>query len=310
MSWWDKVRDKLEQTDTGDDHDEGDLWLYASTLDSPAREAFLDAYYGTLTDEERSSEREMSPVLLGMWRKVLSTENPSPGDLKRVFKFALNRTPQFVERHFKTTIDVPLFDFSAPEVEGCTVSVQTSSSQASSATWRVSLGMASQSTKKVQVSLAAAFYATSGEHKRVFVPMDAVATRLYDLDGNWANCAGTLAPHTPNHGFYHIRLLSPKSRFLVPSVRSIDPPQQVGPSTKLGNYRLAMDLTGARADYEYIYEATTGYDVTAGGRLHGVGFGTTTNVAITKRLAIKLSLVGGHNYQLMAMTDRPGIYWA
>ena len=86
----------------------------------------------------------------------------------------MGEAPVTVERRVNTTLKTPLFEFSTPEVPGCEVSLQTYTSNSGVAQWEIAFGIGGGAAGTILTSLRATFMAGAGEHKRVFLPVQAI----------------------------------------------------------------------------------------------------------------------------------------
>ncbi len=259
----------------------------------------------TVKPELRGEERRAFTLLVDRMESVQ----------RNLDRSSVSLPPPILEREFATTVQVPLFDFSAPPFDGCSMSVQTSTSQSTSGTWKVSLGANASTTKKVLISFKATFIAGPGESKRVFVPMPAGAIRQYYTPPSWregdsfpSSASFDPAGLKPVSDSFDKVSLQPAKAELAPAVRSIPATVPEG-GRVLGRYLLGQDTTRGLAEYEYTQETTTENSVGASGELHGVTLSASVGVALTKRLTLKILLAAGRDYRLKAMPGQPGVYW-
>ena len=109
--------------------------------DSEARDGYIVAYLETVVPRFREEEREQLLTAIDLEERRHARSRALRGPLVAMTRSGIPLDPPpILERRIDTTAQVPLFDFSAPPIEGCSVSIQTSTSQGGSGTWRVSLG--------------------------------------------------------------------------------------------------------------------------------------------------------------------------
>jgi hypothetical protein len=273
---------------------------YLAQLPEAQRARGIAAYLKTVVPLDRDRERQELLALIDKERARLALAGQL--DLP-------NPPPYMVARRRRITLRIPLFDFSVPDVDGCSVAIQTSTSQASTGTWRVSIGIGSGGvTSKLSVSLKATFTAARGESKQLFLPVPAVAINKYvtqQVRPRPDTPAG-LVPF-PLSGQADVSLL-PAAQEPVPAVRSIPASRPDGGRT-VATYFLGEDASQGLSEYEYTQEATREYSVGAVGKIHDVGVDASASVALTKRLMLRIVLAGGLDYHLKALPDRPGLYW-
>jgi hypothetical protein len=260
----------------------------------------IAAYLNTIDPQDRDRERREILALVDNERARLAAERVNPP----------HRLPLVVARRREITLRIPLFDFSVPDLEGCSVTVQTSTSQASTGTWRVSLGVGSSGvTGKLFISCKATFTAGRGESKQLFLAVPAIAIRKFMTEQvrPRPDTPAGLIPFSFAGLVDEVSLL-PTAREAVPAVRSIADSQPSGGRT-VAEYPLAENVGQGLAEYEYVQEATGEFTVGAGGTIHDVGVEASATVALTKRLMLRIVLTGGRDYYLKELPDRPGLYW-
>jgi hypothetical protein len=257
--------------------------------------------------------------------------------LARKAKTYAGRTPPsgaHVERRIKVTGEASVFEFSAPDVPGAMVSVQTSVNVTTSTSWSVVLGAGVGMESTRSVSEKVTFTAGSGETKQVFVPVPAVAVRRYEVipaphqPSRWAfeaflERAGyasppTFAPVTAS-GFDEV-LPSRLSNLHGPSVRSVDGSPRLSPSLARRLSFLAdpgqtvriWSLSGNRShdtEVEWSHEGTRDYAILAGGAALGIRVNASVSVRLAANLTLRMILPAGHDYHLRLLTKAPGVNW-
>lgn len=273
---------------------------YLAQLPEAQRARGIAAHLKRITPGDRDRERQELLALIDKERARLALAGQL--DLP-------NPPPYIVARRREVTLRIPLFDFSVPDVDGCSVAIQTSAGQASTGTWRVSIGVGSGGiASKLLVSFKATFTAGRGESKQLFLPIPAVAINKYMTEPvrPRPDTPAGLIP-IPFSGQGEVSLL-PAAHDAVPAVRSIPVSRPDGGRT-VTTYFLGEDASQGLSEYEYTQEATREYSVGAGGKIHDVGVDASASVALTKRLMLRIVLAGGRDYHLKALPDRPGLYW-
>ena len=274
---------------------------YLAQLPEAQRARGIGAYLNTIAPQDRDRERRELLALIDRERARLAQAGgpDPPGPL-----------PAVVARRREITVRVPLFDFSVPDVEGCSVTVQTSASHASTGTWRVSVGVGSAGvTGSLLISCKATFTAGRGESKQLFLAAPAVAITKFMTEQvrPRPDTAAGLIPFPFGGPVDEVSLL-PAAHEAVPAVRSI-PASHPDHGPTVATYPLADDAGHGLAEYEYVQEATAAYTVGVGGTIHDVGLEASASVALTNRLMLKIVLAGGRDYRLKELPDRPGLYW-
>jgi hypothetical protein len=282
----------------------------------PDRDRILLSYLRTVDDSHREIERSQ---LLRQARSALPYT-------------AVGEAPITVERRVNATLRTPLFEFSAPEVPGCEVSLQTYTAHSAMAQWEVALGIGGGTADTMLTSLRATFIAGAGEHKRVFLPVQAIAIRRYIYRQRYHSPRRLSFLHPSmqpvSDGFDEIEVLS-NLGMPVPGVESVrlSKVQAVKPSKKKGGkgrlrtrarvypltalqvYRLAGDRTKRLAHYEHGIERSRTFHVTAGGSALGIHLSAGFSVTLVTGLVLKFVLTPGHDYYQYSNRSRPGILW-
>ena len=282
----------------------------------PDRTRVLLSYLRTVDDSHRDLERSQ---LLRQARSALPYT-------------AVGEVPITVERRVNTTLKTPLFEFSTPEVPGCEVSLQTYTSNSGVAQWEIAFGVGGGAAGTILTSLRATFTAGAGEHKRVFLPVQAIATRRfiymrrYDSHRRLSFLRPSMQPLSD--GFDEIEML-PNRGMPVPGIESVRPSKvqsvksskkkggqgrlrtraRVYPRTTLQIYRLAGDRTKRLAHYEHSIERSRAFHVTAGGGALGIHVTAGFSVTLVTGLVLKFVLAPGHDYYLYSNRRQPGISW-
>lgn len=230
------------------------------------------------------------------WRK---RREPPPAELP------LGHYPHAIAQYSEDVeVEAALFDFYAPNIAGCQVTVESSSKSTKEATWTLSAGGSSASGGlSVSMSRSSSFVAGPGERKRLFVMV--AAQRLYRF-----------------HIYHGIPDASPRRDVVVrPSragratsalaVRSLDADQ---PCSSLGNrlerYPLARDQSAQIARYQYNYEQANSGAVQVGISYKGVTSNTELRGRLENGLTLKMDLRSGRNYVLHSVPGGKGIAWA
>lgn len=170
------------------------------------------------------------------------------------------------------------------------------------------------------------------EHKTVFLPVQAIATRrlIYTQRYDGHRRLSFLRPSMQplSDGFDEIEML-PNRGMPVPGVesvrhskvQSVKSPKKKGgqgrlrtrarvyPRTSLQIYRLAGDRTKRLAHYEHSIERSRAFHVTAGGSAFGIHVTAGFSVTLVTGLVLKFVLTPGHDYYLYSNRRQPGISW-
>jgi hypothetical protein len=300
-------------------------WL--ATYSGTSRERALDLYLRNIPEQHRESERQ-ELLIQAKFAQPLPMPRGSVGRLT-------------LERKVETTLKTTLFDFSAPNVEGCEVALQTYTAKGETAEWVVGLWAGGAVRKTSQTSLRSTFEVGAGQHKRVFLRVPVVVTFRYAfIPGKAARLptgtaatllnrvAGELstslfhpatAPSlTPlYHNFTKVEPLpehSAPGTFLgtmsapAPGAESIKPPRARGWRI-LRTFPLKNDRTGRLTTHEYEHEKSYNMGVSAAGAVLGSTLTAKFTVRHTKSLRLTSVLAGGYDYQIYERLDVPGIEW-
>jgi hypothetical protein len=212
--------------------------------------------------------------------------------------------PRPVDRTIRVNLELPLFDFSAPNVRGASVDVTIFTRTALSVGWQVALGAGGGHTGTFTLKEMAQFTANPGEAVRIFVPIPAIATRRYyvslGVSGRYE-----FQPLSET-GFDAISPIK-EAGSGIPAHRELSPSEAFDDQTvKLREYSLNHASPRTPAVYAIERETNWQYSVRAGGTALGIEVGVLTSVSLADSLAIKMTLPGGHAYRL---DNRPGIRW-
>lgn len=181
------------------------------------------------------------------------------------------------------TVDIPLFDFGAPNVPGCLTTLQTSTNVNKNASWKIVFtGASIKEGKSVSVSFKSTFNAQAGEYKRVFTQIPVLESSRYEYTGDDTSLELIDTNAEPDY--------SRLKREPAPAVKEIATP---GIGSVIQNFLLAKDRPGELSEYEYIYEGSSDLSVTASGGLHTANAAGAVGVTVTKSLSIKIVLAGG-----------------
>jgi hypothetical protein len=137
-------------------------WL--AGFDEIDRKRQLKSYLKTVDEASRQDERESL---------LAAAKYTSPA--VRV----TGNGPRPADRTIRVNLELPLFDFSAPNVRGASVDVTIFTRTALSVGWQVALGAGGGHTGTFTLKEMAQFTANPGEVVRIFVPIPAIATRRY-----------------------------------------------------------------------------------------------------------------------------------
>jgi len=205
-----------------------------------------------------------------------------------------------VHHTYLDTVRVSLFEFGAPDVPGCRVTMETTTVRRRAAQWSLAFkGVGGGSKAEIKTSLRAAFSASHGERKRVFLDVQAQIARVFEVRN------GVLRPTD-------LVAIEPERRRAsatpIPGVESI-PAKQPQLAGHLAPFRAAGDKTGAVAIYEFGYEETRDASASVQRSLHGVNVGVSASVGVTCSVKLTMELAAGHDYNLYDIASGPGIGW-
>jgi hypothetical protein len=217
--------------------------------------------------------------------------------------------PDLVEHYEPLELHVPLFEFSAPPITGCEVTVTTKASTTTSAKWKIAVGpVGAGHNERLLASVSATYRAGAGERKQIFIAVPGLKVyrlNLTDL-GTGETPARDITFRTDPHSH-------PISEVAVKSLPTQAGPALAAPLVK--HYLLAHDTTRSLVTIEYTYTRTKelNVDVDASVALPSTSaeasFGASASVALEDSLILHFALITGHNYNLYQLGSEHGIQW-
>jgi hypothetical protein len=216
---------------------------------------------------------------------------------------------QVVEHREPVDVEIPLFEFMAPRVRGCQVSVNFRQTKIDQEKWNVTVGpLALEGQRKFSVSTSATFRAGTGERKQIFASVPGALLCRVDADD--------FASGAPLRRDVTVVAHAAKGKHSIAAIKSLPLLPGVEPHwLLLERYMLLGDRSRSVTEYEYTYsrigELTVG--VSASGLPHGVVPSTSGGASVTVSMECSLTLhfwlTGGSNYHLYQTGSNHGIGW-
>jgi hypothetical protein len=154
-----------------------DIRLYLASLPLATRSLVLTSLLRTVPEEERIAARRLL---------MIPRRGQVRGDLASTAKLVVWEVPCVVR--------VPLFEFSAPGIEGCVTTLERTTRKATAKEWSFTVGgTGGGKVPSFQTSLKSSFSAAAGERKRVFLPVAALAKRYFEPSVR----SPVVLPHVP-----------------------------------------------------------------------------------------------------------------
>jgi hypothetical protein len=268
------------------------LWQLLAPLHQTERRYVIDVVFQDVPNVQRDAE------IRQLWSDLPPeprAANGRPGSTRLADHDGLT-----VHHTYLDTVRVSLFEFGAPAFPGCRVTMETSTVQRGSAQWSLAFkGVGGGSKAEIKTSLRAAFSASRGERKRVFLDVPARITRVFELKN------GALRPTDLVAAEPERKRASPTP---FPGIESI-PAKQPEIAGHLAPFRTAGDRTGDVHIFEFGYEKTRDVSASVQRSLHGVNVGVSASVGVTCSVKLTMELAAGHDYDLYATANGHGIGW-
>jgi hypothetical protein len=220
---------------------------------------------------------------------------------------------EVVEHREPVDVEIPLFEFMAPRVQGCEVSVNFMQTKVDHEKWNVTVGpLALEGQQRFSVSTSATFRAGAGERKQIFAPVPGAL--LCRVNAN--DFASGAPPRRDVTVVPHAAKGRGKGTQSVAAIKSLPSSPGIEPHwLLLERYMLRGDRSGSVTEYEYTYsrigELTVG--VSASGLPHSVLPSTSGGASVTVSMECSLTLhfwlTGGSNYHLYQTGSNHGIGW-
>ena len=267
-------------------------WL--ASFDESDRTRHLKSYLATIAKESRQPERELL---------LAAAKNTAPAG--RVIR----NSPILVNRNVRLSLELPLFDFSAPNMPGAKVDVTITSRITMSVAWNAMLGVGGGLARTVTLTKASTFPAGAGETVRIYIPFAVVATRRYYVTPGRVSGEYVFSPLSAN-SFDAISPLKgqeskmPVYRPLAPwEIKTYHTTEKLEewPLTRASPHRTSGHVIDAQGDWQY--------SIRAGGTALGIYAAVQTSMSFADGLTIKAKLPGGHTYRLERFLHSPGIKW-
>jgi hypothetical protein len=280
------------------------LWMLLMPLEDVERQQIVDAVVKALPGEKQELER--AHLLSGLPAKPTFV-NGRPGSVRLV-----DMDGTTIYHSYTDSARITLFEFAAPAIPGCQVTLESTTSQRASAQWSIGFKGASGSRRtEVRTTSGAVFSVDAGQRKRVFVDVPVEISRVFEIRDSILRPTDliyvtalskrpTTIPFPPG-----IELIRASQ-----SQRAFGPADLVSRGARfLETFSVAGDPTGAPAIYTREFDHSQEVSPALRANVKGVDVGVTASVGVTAGLKLKYALVGGHDYQLYATEDGLGITW-
>jgi hypothetical protein len=198
----------------------------------------------------------------------------------------------------EAVVKVPLWTFSAPDVDGCTASVEQAQTRGAALSFDVSfLGSGLGATTDVHSSTMWKFGASSGQTKVIFLSATARLSRIAVLEGGRQISTGYDAEVIP-------------SSVSEPAILLLGKADQLSMADVIKTYPLEGDKSGDLAEYRYEYGTEAGTSMTIGVEALGISAKIKPSVSINGSLALTFQLRGGFDYELHRIAEGHGLVWS
>jgi len=269
------------------------LWQLLTPLHDAERRYVIDVVFQDVPDGRRDAD------IRQLWADLPAEPRAAdgrPGSTRLADNDGLT-----IHHTYLDTVRVSLFEFGAPALPDCRVTIETATVRRGSAQWSLAFkGLRVGSKAAIKTSLRATFSASAGERKRVFVDIPARITRVFELKNSILRPTDLVAVEPER------KRAAPTP---IPGIESIAA-KQPETARHLATFRAAGDKTGDVASYEFGYEETR--EVSAGVQrsVHGVGAGMSASVGVACSVKLTIELAAGHDYDLYATASGHGIGWS
>jgi hypothetical protein len=198
-----------------------------------------------------------------------------------------------------TVMALPIFEFSAPDVPGCSVTIELRRRAFRSAGWKLGIStLTGGRTKYQELTTTAAFTANDGERKAVFVRVPATETYVFHLSDD---------PSVSSNEDYEYEILGPPRKQDQPAVMRHGRNSGAKLGEELAHYALRHNDGTSRYDYSYTSGRRT--ELGVGTSRRGTQVSGTASVELAGTLAVSAVLAGGYDYTLHQTEAGNGLAW-
>jgi hypothetical protein len=202
-----------------------------------------------------------------------------------------------VEETERTTVWVPLFVLSAPDVPGCSVGFEASKMSGRALGWNITLIGGLSGGKVVRTTSTWKVTAEAGEIKQIKVPIDLTIER----------CAVLRRRRATGRVIYQARAEDAALDAAVPSL--IEGKERLLMGELKRRYRLSGDPTGAITHYVDTYERAGSRKTALELKVFGAQVSFEAEVQQDENVVLTFELRGGHDYALHYLSNGNGYLW-
>lgn len=198
----------------------------------------------------------------------------------------------------QVNVNVPLWTFSSPVVQGCSATVEHAQKRGTALSFDVLVaGSGLGSSAEYHTSTMWTFHASEGHVKVIFVSATLRVAHVLVIEQG----------RPTSEGF---RVDASESTMSEPAVLLLPASARLSTTDVAREFPLAKDTTGDIAEYRYMYEKQNrksfGIDISA----LGVGASVKSSVEIAGSLALTYQLRGGFDYELRYLREGHGVVWS
>jgi hypothetical protein len=196
-------------------------------------------------------------------------------------------------------VALPIFQFSAPDVPGCAISVESRKKRFRSVGWRIAFNsVKGGASASCEVAMKSTFTAEAGQRKMVFVQVPAVEVCRLHLSDN---------PSIERQNDYEYEITGPPKGLDQLASMTLGKSQDGQMGKALAAYALRHDV--GVSEYEYTYTQGIQTNLELGLSSKQASSSLEVTAKLEGSLTFRYSLSGGYNYTLHQTADGKGIAW-
>jgi hypothetical protein len=268
------------------------MWQLLAPLHQTERQYVINVVFQDVPDGQRDAE------IRQLWSDLPReprTAGGRPGSTRLADHDGLT-----IHHSYLDTVRTSLFEFGAPSIPGCRVVMETSTAQQGSVQWSLAFkGLGVGSKTEIKTSLRAAFSASRGERKRVFLDLPARVTRVFELQNAVLRPTGQVAAEPER---------TRASDMPFPGIESM-PPEQPELAGCLKHFSTVADTSDDVHTFNFDYEEAREVSASARPSSHGVNVGVSASVGVACSVKLTVELAAGHDYDMYASANCHGIGW-